>query len=93
MGCGRSLFYYRKAGRIKTGLDGATLERLSHLLGIYAALQILPSVPERVNAWIKKPNTASLLGSGTALQRMLGRQVADLYVVRQYLDAQRGGRA
>jgi Protein of unknown function (DUF2384) len=91
LGCGRSLFYDWKAGRIKTGLDGATLERLSHLFGIYAALQILLPVPERANAWIKKPNSAPLFGGGTALQRLLGGQVADLYVVRQYLDAQRGG--
>jgi len=27
------------------------------------------------------------------LERMLGGQVADLYVVRQYLDAERGGKA
>jgi len=30
-------------------------------------------------------------GGRCALARMLSGQVADLYVVRQYLDAQRGG--
>ena len=29
----------------------------------------------------------------SALDRMLGGQIADLFVVRQYLDAQRGGKA
>lgn len=91
LGCGRTSFYDWKAGRIKTGLDGATLERLSHLFGIYAALHILLPVSERADAWIKRPNSAALFGGRSALERMLGGQVADLFVVRQYLDAQRGG--
>ena len=32
-------------------------------------------------------------GKVAPLDRMLAGQVADLYVVRQYLDAQRGGKA
>jgi len=91
LGCGRSTFFDWKAGRIKSGLDAATLERLSHLFGIYSALQILLPVPERANAWIKQPNTAPLFGGGSALDRLRGGQVSDLFVVRQYLDAQRGG--
>nr|WP_295079868.1 MbcA/ParS/Xre antitoxin family protein [uncultured Roseateles sp.] len=91
LGCGRSTFFDWKAGRVKSGLDAATLERLSHVFGIYAGLQILLPIPERADAWIKKPNTAPLFGGGSALSRMLGGQVSDLFVVRQYLDAQRGG--
>ena len=91
LGCGRTTFFDWKAGRVKRGLDAATLERLSHLFGIYAALQILLPIPERANAWIRKPNSAPLFGGGTALERLLGGQVSDLFVVRQYLDAQRGG--
>lgn len=91
LGCGRTTFFDWKAGRIKRGLDGATLERLSHLFGIYAALHILLPLPERADAWVRKPNSAPLFGGRSALERMLGGQVADLFVVRQYLDAQRGG--
>lgn len=91
LGCGRSTFFDWKAGRIKRGLDGATLERLSHIFGIYAALQILLPLPERANAWVRRANAAPLFGGGSALERMLGGQVADLFAVRQYLDAQRGG--
>ena len=91
LGCGRTMFFDWKAGRVKSGLDGATLERLSHVFGIYAALQILLPQPERANAWIRKPNSAPLFGGRSALDRMLGGQVSDLFVVRQYLDAQRGG--
>ncbi|WP_428507675.1 antitoxin Xre-like helix-turn-helix domain-containing protein [Roseateles sp.] len=91
LGCGRTTFYDWKAGRIKSGLDAATLERLSHVFGIYAGLQILLPIPERADAWIKKANSAPLFGGASALARMLGGQVSDLFVVRQYLDAQRGG--
>ena len=74
-------------------LDRHVLERLSYLFGIYAALQILLPVRERANEWLRKPNAAPLFGGASALSRLLGGQVADLYVVRQYLDAQRGGKA
>ncbi|MCC8362579.1 MbcA/ParS/Xre antitoxin family protein [Lysobacter sp. A6] len=91
LGCGRSTFYEWKHGRVKRGLDNATLERLSHLFGIYAALQVLLPIPERAHAWLHRDNAAPLFGGKTALDRMLAGQVSDLYVVRQYLDAQRGG--
>jgi len=91
LGCGRTTFFDWKAGRIKAGLDAATLERLSHIFGIYAGLQILLPIPERADAWVKKPNSAPLFGGRSALERMLAGQVSDLFVVRQYLDAQRGG--
>ena len=65
-------------------------ERISYLLGIYKALQMLFPEPAQADAWVKKPNQAPLFGGRSALERMLGGQVADLYVVRQYLDAQRG---
>lgn len=91
LGCSRSRFYEWKAGNVRSGLDRAVLERLSHVFGIHAALQVLLPIPERANAWIRKPNAAPLFGGGSALDRMLAGQVSDLFVVRQYLDAQRGG--
>ena len=42
-------------------------------------------------ATIQQPLIAPLYGGKSALDRMLAGQVSDLYVVRQYLDAQRGG--
>lgn len=92
LGVGRTTLYQWKQGKVGP-LDRHVLERLSYLFGIYAALQILLPVPARANEWIRKPNSAPLLGGGSALDRMLGGQVADLFVVRQYLDAQRGGKA
>ena len=68
-----------------------TLERISYLLGIYKALQILLPDPHAADAWVRRPNQAPLFGGRSALERMLSGHVADLFVVRRYLDAQRGG--
>jgi len=71
-------------------VPGDTLERLSYLLGIYKSLQILLPDPKAADAWVRQPNTASPFGGRSALERMLSGQVADLYVVREYLDSERG---
>jgi hypothetical protein len=74
--------------------DGAlgrdVIERISYLLGIWKNLQILFPDTAQADAWLHRPNQARLFGGHSALQRMLSGNVADLYVVRQYLDAQRG---
>jgi hypothetical protein len=67
-----------------------TLERISYLLGIWKALQILFPDPQQADAWVRKPNQAPLFAGQSALQRMLAGNVSDLFAVRQYLDAQRG---
>lgn len=67
-----------------------TLERLSYLLGIYKSLQILLPDPKAADEWIRKPNEAAPFGGRSALDRMLSGHVSDLYVVREYLDAERG---
>jgi hypothetical protein len=86
----RSTFYaWKKAGQGQ--LDRDTLERVSYVLGIYKALQILLPDPAVADAWVRKPNTAPLFAGQPALQRMLSGNVSDLYVVRQYLDGWRGG--
>jgi len=93
LGVGRTTLYQWKQGKVGSGLDRHVLERLSYLFGIYAALQILLPAAQHADAWVRKPNAAPLFGGKSALARMLGGQVADLYVVRHYLDAQRGGKA
>lgn len=92
LGVGRTTLYQWKQGKVGV-LDRHLLERLSYLFGIYAALQILFPQAQRADEWLRKPNAAPLFGGKSALERMLGGQVADLYVVRHYLDAQRGGKA
>ena len=85
-----STYYKWKSGRVGTATQDL-LERLSYLLGIYKALAILIPRPEVADGWIKRPNTAPLFNGRSALELMLSGRVADLFLVRQYLDAQRGG--
>jgi len=81
-------FKWRKDPRVRLPRD--TLERISYLLGIYKALQLLLPDTRAADEWVRRPNEAPLFGGRSALERMLSGQVADLYLVRQYLDAQRG---
>jgi hypothetical protein len=86
-----STFFKWKKDTDGTVLSKDTLERISYIVGTYKALQLLLPNEQAADAWIKRPNTADLFGGRSALDRMLSGQVSDLYVVRQYLDAQRGG--
>ena len=70
---------------------GDTLERISYMLGIFKALNILLPDEDAADRWIKKPNEAPIFGGKPALRRMLSGHVSDLFVVRQFLDSQRGG--
>ena len=86
----RSTFFkWKKEGAATLPRD--TLERISYILGIYKALQILLPNEDAADSWVRRPNSASIFGGRSALDRMLSGNVSDLYVVRQYLDAQRGG--
>lgn len=83
----RSTFQSWKRGAVAV-IPKDALERISYVMGIYKALQIL--LPKTANDWIHKPNKIPVFGGQSALDRMASGNVADLYVVRQYLDAQRG---
>ncbi len=72
-------------------LSRDVLERISYILGIFKALQILFPDNSLADTWIKKPNHATIFNGISALDRMLLGNVSDLLIVRQYLDAQRGG--
>jgi len=87
----RSLYFKWKKNPETAILGKDTLERISYLLGIYKALQILLPDPQAADAWVMKANSATLFGGQSALERMLSGNVGDLFVVRQYLDAARGG--
>src|ERR1051325_2120477 len=82
--------FYKWKRQQEGSLGRDVLERISNLLGISKDLQILFPDTKQADAWVRKPNAAPLFGGGSALDRMLSGNVADLYVVRQYLDAQRG---
>ncbi|PCJ31347.1 MAG: DUF2384 domain-containing protein [Moraxellaceae bacterium] len=67
-----------------------TLERISYIMGIYKALNILLPNSRRAAEWIKKSNAAALFSDKSALETMLQGRVIDLADVRRYLDAERG---
>ena len=79
-------FKWKKMGGLMTP---DTEERISHLLAIFKALQILFPDSDRADAWLRRPN--QFFDGRTALEVMLGGQLADIIRVRAYVDAQRGG--
>ncbi|PZQ94479.1 MAG: DUF2384 domain-containing protein [Cereibacter sphaeroides] len=83
----RSTFQSWKRGDVGA-IPKDALERISYVMGIYKGLQML--VPATADLWVRKPNKSPLFGGRSALDRMTSGNVADLYVVRQYIDAQRG---
>lgn len=83
----RSTFFkWKKEGGL---LSTDTEERISHLISIYKALQILVPDAKAADTWIHRPN--KYFGGRTALGVMLEGKLTDIYSVRTYLDAQRGG--
>ena len=83
----RSTFQSWKRGAV-AALPKDALERISYVMGIYKGLHVL--LPKTADDWIRKPNKAGLFAGASALDRMMSGNVADLYVVRQYVDSQRG---
>ena len=86
----RSTFFkWKKDPNVVLSKD--TLERISYIVGVYKALQVLLPDEKAADEWVKRPNAAPPFGGRSALERMMFGQVADLFLVRQYLDAERGG--
>ena len=83
----RSTLHSWKRG-VVSSISKDALERISYVLGIYKGLKIL--LPKTADEWVRKPNDAPLFGGRPALDRLISGNVADLFVVRQYVDAQRG---
>jgi hypothetical protein len=83
----RSTFYKWKRGQA-AAVPHDTVRRVSYVLGIYKALQILFKSPAQADAWVSRPNAA--FGGSSALRRMLGGDLTDLAAVRRYLDVVRG---
>lgn len=71
------------AGRIPRDLK----MRMAHLMGIHKGLRYLFKDPARGYDWIKAPNTA--FSGKSALDVMLGGELSDLAVMREWLDAER----
>lgn len=75
----------------KAKLTPDLLERTSYILGIYKALQILLPDQALADQWLARPNDNPLFNGAAPLDRLLAGQMLDLAVVRNFLDAERGG--
>jgi hypothetical protein len=83
--------FYALKSRGRKLLDEDQLTRVSLLLGIFKALNILYS-PKLADAWIGLPNTNPMFGGHSPLEYAKKGGIPALLRIRQLLDARRGGR-
>jgi len=89
-GVSNGVYYQLKRGQKKV-LDQDKLTRISLLVGIFKALNILYS-RKLADAWINLANTNPMFAGEPPLDYMIQGGVPALMRVRQLLDARRGGR-
>lgn len=82
--------FYTLKRRPKKTLDQDQLTRISLLVGIFKALNILFS-RKLADVWIQLPNTNPMFVGTTPLSYMLKGGLPAMIRVRQLLDARRGG--
>lgn len=90
LGLPRSTYFSIKKRAHTPPLSRDTLERISYVLGIYGALKILLPRSASAHAWIRNNNDSPLFKGHAPIEMMLGGKVSDLFVVRRYLDGERG---
>jgi hypothetical protein len=83
--------FYTLKSRAGRTLDEDQLTRVSLLVGIFKALNILYS-PKLADAWAGLPNSNPMFSGEAPLAYMTRGGVPALMRVRQLLDARRGGR-
>jgi hypothetical protein len=83
--------YYSLKRRPSKTLDQDKLTRISLLLGIFKALNILYS-KKLADAWVQLPNRNPMFGGESPLASMIKGGVPAMIRVRQLVDARRGGR-
>lgn len=93
-GISNGSFYQLKRSAAKTAdartLDQDKLTRVSLLVGIFKALNILYGT-KLADAWVQLPNANPVFGGQTPLAYMLKGGMPSMLRVRQLLDARRGG--
>jgi hypothetical protein len=70
-------------------LDTDRLTRISYLVGIFKALNILYS-RKLADAWVRLPNSNRIFGGGRPLDYMARGGLPAMQTVRRLLDARRG---
>lgn len=74
----------------KARLTPDAIERISYILGIFKALEILLPDPDIADRWLSTPNDNSFFNGTPPKERMLAGMVVDLAAVRSFLDNARG---
>jgi Protein of unknown function (DUF2384) len=82
--------FYEMKKKPRRTLDADTLTRISYLIGIFKALNILYS-EKLADAWVQRPNANPIFGGQTALAYMMRGGLPAMQTVRRLLDARRGG--
>jgi len=88
-GIAASTFYDYKRNPERV-LDQDKLVRISYLIGIFKALNILHG-ENLADRWVRMPNQNRIFGGRTPLDYMIRGGAPALQVVRRLLDARRGG--
>jgi Protein of unknown function (DUF2384) len=89
-GVSNGVYYQLKRGEKKT-LDQDKLTRISLLVGIFKALNILYS-RKLADAWINLPNSNAMFEGQAPLAYLIRGGIPAFMRVRQLVDARRGGR-
>lgn len=84
-----SYFEMKKNPEAKV-LDADQMYRISYLIGIFKALNILHGQP-LADEWVRLPNSNRIFAGRTPLDYMIRGGVSAMQTVRRLLDARRGG--
>ncbi len=82
--------YYKWKKQPERTLNADVLTRISYLIGIYKALNILYG-EKLADEWILLPNANRIFGGRTPLEYIMRGGVPALQIVRRLLDARLGG--
>jgi hypothetical protein len=82
--------YYEMKKNPDRVLDADRLLRISYLVGIFKALNILYS-RKLADSWVTLPNSNRIFAGRTPLEFMIKGGLPSMQTVRRLLDARRGG--
>ena len=91
-GVSNGRFYAMKKAPDAAVLDQDELQRVSFLVGIFKALNILFG-DELADSWVQLPNQNRVFGGATPLAYLIRGGLPAFQTVRRLLDARRGGLA
>lgn len=83
-------YYEMKKDPAARVLDADRLTRISYLIGIFKAVNILHG-RKLADEWVRLPNRNRIFGGATPLAYMMRGGIPALQTVRRLLDARRGG--